>query len=97
MSKPEPIPYQKALEVKLPDAWFRTAARFDEANLVSFAGLAPLLALAEQAGLSELISGRVQIDPTATRSRWRRCQRASARSSNAIWTRSCSGTSVVSS
>ncbi len=50
--------------MKLPDAWFRAAARFDEANLVSFAGLAPLLALAERAGLSELISERVQIDPT---------------------------------
>jgi hypothetical protein len=34
---------------------------------VSFAGLAPLLALAERAGLSELISERVQIDPTATK------------------------------
>jgi hypothetical protein len=67
VSKPGPIPYQKALEVKLPDAWFRAAARFDEANLVSFAGLAPLLALAERAGLSELISERVQIDPTATK------------------------------
>jgi Transposase DDE domain group 1 len=53
--------------VKLPDAWFRAAARFDEANLVSFAGLAPLLALAERAGLSELISERVRIDPTATK------------------------------
>ena len=67
MSKPGPISYQKALEVKLPDVWFRAAARFDEANLVSFAGLAPLLALAERAGLSELISERVQIDPTATK------------------------------
>ena len=67
MSKPGLIPYQKALEVKLPDAWFRAAARFDEANLVSFAGLAPLLALAERAGLSELISERVKIDPTTTK------------------------------
>jgi Transposase DDE domain group 1 len=67
VSKPGPIPYQKALEVKLPDAWFRAAARFDEANLVSFAGLAPLLALAERAGLSGLISERVRIDPTATK------------------------------
>jgi hypothetical protein len=55
--------------VKLPDAWFRAAARFDEANLVSFAGLAPLLMLAERAGLSELIGERIQLDPTATKVR----------------------------
>jgi hypothetical protein len=49
--------------VKLPDAWSRADARFDDANLVSFAGLAPLLALAERAGLSELIDVKVRIDP----------------------------------
>jgi len=53
--------------VKLPDAWSRAAARFDDANIVSFAGLAPVLALAEQAGLSELVSERVRIDPGATK------------------------------
>jgi hypothetical protein len=58
---------RKALEVKLPDSWFRAEAVFDDANLVSFAGLAPLLALAERAGLSELIGERVWIDPTATK------------------------------
>jgi Transposase DDE domain group 1 len=58
---------RKALEVKLPDPWFRAEAVFDDANLVSFAGLAPLLALAERAGLSELIGERVWIDPTATK------------------------------
>ena len=40
---------------------------FDDANLVSFAGLAPVMALAERAGLSELIGERVRIDPTATK------------------------------
>ena len=53
--------------MKLPDPWFRAEAVFDDANLVSFAGLAPLLALAERAGLSELIGERVWIDPTATK------------------------------
>ena len=63
MSKPDSFLYQKALEVKLPDAWSRAAAVFDEAHLVSFAGLVPVLALAERAGLSQLISERVRIAP----------------------------------
>ena len=67
MSKPEPIPYQKALEVKLPDAWSRAAATFDDVNLVSHAGLAPVLALAERAGLSELIGEKVRIWASATK------------------------------
>ena len=53
--------------MKLPDALSRAAVRFDDANLVSFAGLAPLLALAERAGLSQLIGEKVRIDPTATK------------------------------
>ena len=36
-------------------------AVFDEANLVSCAGLAPVLALAEQAGLSELLAGQLTV------------------------------------
>ena len=36
-------------------------AVFDEANLVSCAGLAPVLALAEQAGLSQLLAERVTV------------------------------------
>jgi hypothetical protein len=47
--------------------WSRARAEFDDANLVSFAGLAPLLALAERAGLSQLIGERVRIDPAATK------------------------------
>jgi hypothetical protein len=50
---------RKALKVKLPDAWSRAAAVFDDANLVSYAGMAPVLALAERAGLSGLIADRV--------------------------------------
>jgi DDE family transposase len=55
--------------VKLPDAWSHAVAEFDDANLVSFAGLAPVLLLAERAGLSELIRERVWIDPAATKVR----------------------------
>jgi hypothetical protein len=36
-------------------------AVFDEANLVSCAGLAPVLALAERAGLSELLAGQLTV------------------------------------
>ena len=53
--------------MKLPDVWSRARAEFDDVNLVSFAGLAPLLALAERAGLSQLIGERVRIDPAATK------------------------------
>jgi Transposase DDE domain group 1 len=42
---------------------------FDDHNLVSFAGLVPVMGLAERAGLSELISERVVINPEATRVR----------------------------
>jgi hypothetical protein len=40
---------------------------FDDAILVSFTGLAPLLALGERAGLSGLIAERVRIDPAGTK------------------------------
>jgi len=50
--------------VKLPDGWSRATPVFDDENLVSFAGLAPVMALAERAGLSELISAKVKIEST---------------------------------
>ena len=37
------------------------SARFDEDNLVSYAGLVPLLGLAQQTGLSEIIADKVSI------------------------------------
>jgi hypothetical protein len=40
---------------------------FDDGNLVSVAGLVPVMGLAERAGLSELIASKVGIDPQATR------------------------------
>jgi hypothetical protein len=50
--------------VKLPDAWVRATPIFDDDHLVSFAGLAPVMALAERAGLSELIGDRVRFRAT---------------------------------
>ena len=46
--------------MKLPDAWTRATPMFDDENLVSFAGLAPVMALAELAKLSQLIEARVR-------------------------------------
>lgn len=54
--------------MKLPGGWSRARPLFDDGNLVSHAGLVPVLALAERAGLSELISGKVAIDATRVRS-----------------------------
>jgi len=53
--------------VKLPDAWSRATAVFDDANLVSFAGLAPVLAVGERSGLSELIAERVRFKTAKVR------------------------------
>jgi hypothetical protein len=53
--------------VQLSHAWSRATPLFDDERLVSYAGLVPVLALAEKAGLSELISAKVAIDPQATR------------------------------
>jgi hypothetical protein len=53
--------------VRLPAALSRARIEFDDPNLVSFAGVAPVMALAERAGLSELIEERVRIDPAATK------------------------------
>jgi hypothetical protein len=50
--------------VKLPHGWSRVTPAFDDANLVSHAGLVPVMALAEQAGLSRLITERVSIRAT---------------------------------
>jgi len=50
--------------VKLQHEWSRATPMFDDANLVSCIGLVPVMALAEQAGLSELIGERVAIKDT---------------------------------
>lgn len=50
--------------MKLSHPWSKATALFDEERLVSCAGLVPVLALAEQAGLSELIAERVGLGST---------------------------------
>lgn len=54
--------------MKLPDAWSRATPIFDDENLVSVAGLAPVMGLAERAGLSELIADRVTFKASRVRS-----------------------------
>jgi hypothetical protein len=47
--------------VKLSHAWSRATPLFDDQHLVSDAGLVPVMALAEQAGLSEVVAERVKL------------------------------------
>jgi len=48
--------------------WSRATPIFDDENLVSCAGLVPVMALAERAGLSELIMAKVAIKATRVKS-----------------------------
>jgi len=50
--------------VQLSHVWSRATPLFDDEHLVSCAGLVPVLALAEQAGLSELVAERVGLGAT---------------------------------
>src|SRR4051794_5250721 len=52
---------REALSVRVSHRFTAGSARFDEDNLVSDAGLVPLLGLAEQTGLAEIIAGKVSI------------------------------------
>lgn len=54
--------------MKLPDGWSRAEPVFDDEALVSFAGLIPVMALAEQAGLSRLVGERVRFKATKVKS-----------------------------
>ena len=54
--------------MKLSHAWDRGAAVFDDVNLVSCAGLVPVLELAEQTGLSELLDEHVRFTSEVVRS-----------------------------
>src|SRR5690349_3518937 len=55
-------PVQKGtLQMRLSHDPLRITATFDDPNLVSRAGLAPVMALAEQAGLQALVRRRVTI------------------------------------
>jgi Transposase DDE domain group 1 len=50
--------------VQLSHVWSRATPLFDDEHMVSCAGLVPVLALAEQAGLSELVAERVGLGAT---------------------------------
>src|ERR671926_795539 len=52
---------REALSVRVCHRFTAGSARFDEDNLVSDAGLIPLLGLAEQTGLAEIIARKVSI------------------------------------
>src|SRR3954452_6417251 len=52
---------RRALPVRVSHRFTTGSARFDEDNLVSDAGLVPLLGLAEQTGLAESIAEKVSI------------------------------------
>src|SRR3954454_8782153 len=54
-------PATSHLSVRVSHRFTAGSARFDEDNLVSHAGLVPLLGLAEQTGLPEIIAGKVSI------------------------------------
>jgi Transposase DDE domain group 1 len=59
---------RKALSVRVSHRFSAGSARFDEDNLVSHAGLVPLLGLAEQTRLPEIIAGKVAITTPRIRS-----------------------------
>ena len=64
MSSPDRSRSQKALKVKLSHPWSTATPLFDDEHLVSDAGLVPVMVLAEQAGLSELVAERVELGET---------------------------------
>ena len=54
--------------MQLSHTWSRANVVFDDEDLVSHAGLAPVMALAEQAGLSQLVDEKVHLQSTRVRS-----------------------------
>src|SRR3954449_12672694 len=59
---------REALSVRVSHRFTAGSARFDEDNLVSDAGLVPLLGLAEQTGLAEIIAEKVSIKTSRIKS-----------------------------
>lgn len=60
----QPSEFGKALPVQVSHSFAAASAVFDDEHLVSCAGLVPVMALATQTGLSDLIGGKVRItDP----------------------------------
>lgn len=58
----------KALSVRGSYRWTADAAVFDETNLVASAGLVPVMELAEQAGLGDLLNEHVHFGCERVRS-----------------------------
>jgi hypothetical protein len=59
---------RKALPVKVSHRFAPDSAVFDDDNLVSCAGLVPVMTLAEQTGLLELLARKVHIGEPKVRS-----------------------------
>src|SRR3954471_17682048 len=59
---------RRALPVRVSHRFTTGSARFDEDNLVSAAGLVPLLGLAEQTRLPEILAGKVSIKTSRIKS-----------------------------
>ena len=55
------VQIRKALSVRVSHRFTLDSAVFDEDNLVSCAGLVPVMTLAEQAGLARLLDEKVHI------------------------------------
>lgn len=54
--------------MKLPDSWSRATPVFDDEHLVSCVGLVPVMGLAQQTGLAELIAEKVALRSTKVKS-----------------------------
>jgi hypothetical protein len=61
LRRTDQLNFREALSVRVSHRFTAGSARFDEDNLVSDAGLVPLLELAEQTRLSQIIAGKVSI------------------------------------
>jgi hypothetical protein len=68
LRRTDPTSRREALSVRVSHRFTVGSARFDEDNLVSDAGLVPLLGLAEQTGLAEIIAGKVSITTSRIKS-----------------------------
>jgi hypothetical protein len=69
--------------VRLSHIPARTSAVFDDPNLVSHGGLVPVMALAERAGLPELLEGHVRC-PSSDALHQMHCARRSSRGAAVI-------------
>lgn len=59
---------RKALSVQVSHKFAANSAVFDDDNLVSHAGLVPVLTLAERTGLHQLLADKVSLRSTAVAS-----------------------------